>query len=230
VPTSAPAVSAPPDISFDEDDDDLPRPGRVWDSHGPSLKELLAAQASATHSADAAVAVAPPPDSEASNVEPVSTRDLPGVWRQLLTEISSQGPILHSVLSGGRLSAIHDGMAIVTLPSAQETFVRRMESNGKKDVVRAALTKVLNEPVGLRFEVDAAPSEPAPSAAPARAAEAPRPRPTAPPPPRPAAPEPAGTPPMKLTPELIDSLRESEPLVKTLMDDLGATIVKVEGE
>jgi hypothetical protein len=26
------------------------------------------------------------------------------------------------------------------------------------------------------------------------------------------------------------SLRESEPLVKTLMDDMGATIVKVEGE
>jgi DNA polymerase-3 subunit gamma/tau len=235
VASVAPSISAPPDITFDDDDDDddLPRPGKVWDSGGPSLKELLAAQSSTSH--QAAVAAPASSGSPTSNVEPVTPRDLPRVWQQLLSEISSQGPILHSVLQGARLSAIHDGMAIVTLPSAQETFVRRMEANGKRDVVREALTKVLNEPVGLRFEVDLAPADAtaaptAVAAAPMRPAETSRLRPTALPPPRPAPLETSATPMIKITPELVDSLRESEPLVKTLMDDLGATIVKVEGE
>jgi hypothetical protein len=33
---------------------------------------------------------------------------------------------------------------------------------------------------------------------------------------------------IRITPELIESLRSSEPLIKGLMDELGATIVKVE--
>jgi len=33
---------------------------------------------------------------------------------------------------------------------------------------------------------------------------------------------------VKITPELIESIRSAEPLVKALMDELGAQIVKVE--
>src|SRR5204863_8395211 len=45
-----PLVSYPPDIGFENvDNDDLPRPVKVWDSGGPSLRELLAAQSSASH-------------------------------------------------------------------------------------------------------------------------------------------------------------------------------------
>jgi hypothetical protein len=33
---------------------------------------------------------------------------------------------------------------------------------------------------------------------------------------------------VKITPELIESLKEAEPLIKGLMDDLGAQMIKVE--
>jgi hypothetical protein len=33
---------------------------------------------------------------------------------------------------------------------------------------------------------------------------------------------------IKITDELVESLRTNEPLIKSLMDDLGATIIKVE--
>ena len=39
--SGAPQVTASQSLDFDEDDD-LPRPGKVWDASGPSLKELLA--------------------------------------------------------------------------------------------------------------------------------------------------------------------------------------------
>jgi hypothetical protein len=54
-----------------------------------------------------------------------------------------------------------------------------------------------------------------------RAAESGRPAPTVP------APAPQA-PAVKVTPELIESIRESEPLVKALMDELGAQIIKVD--
>ena len=66
--------------------------------------------------------------------------------------------------------------------------------------------------------------EPAPDTLPVtrRPAEAGRPA-VAPQPPAPPQP-----PAVKLTPELIESIRDSEPLVKALMDELGAQIIKVE--
>jgi DNA polymerase-3 subunit gamma/tau len=229
-PGAAPTVSAPPDFSFDDDDgndDDLPRPGKVWEA-GPSLKELMAAQASASRPAEPAAAPSGP---AASNVEAVSARDLPRVWQLLLTEIAQHGPMLQSIVAPGRLVAVDGGTAVVRYGAGDATFVKMLERNGKKDLVRDALTKVLNEPVGLRFEIDAAAEAAAtPAAPPPSAAAKARPAAPAAPPPRAAPPEPAGPPPVKLTPELIESLREAEPLVKTLMDDLGATIVKVEGE
>jgi hypothetical protein len=39
---------------------------------------------------------------------------------------------------------------------------------------------------------------------------------------------PPAPPVVKITPELIESIRSAEPLVKALMDELGAQIVKVE--
>ena len=36
-----------------------------------------------------------------------------------------------------------------------ETFVKMLDRNGKKDLVRDAMTSVLQRPVGVTFEVDA---------------------------------------------------------------------------
>jgi hypothetical protein len=125
--------------------------------------------------------------------------------------------------------AIEDGRAVIRYGAQHETFVKMLERNGKKDLVRDAITRVLRQSIGVRFEVELAPEaeEAAPGQEVPAAPEATR---------RPAAqeraparmPEPPAPPTVKVTPELIASIRDSEPLVKALMDELGATIIKVE--
>ena len=211
--------------SFDEDDDDdLPRPGKVWS--GPSLAELAR---SVVQSPAPAPVVSTP---TLSNVELVDPTNLPAVWQSLLSLLAEQSPMVHPLLTPARLMGIEDGRAVIRYGSQHETFAKMLERNGKKDLVQEKLTEVLGRAVGVKFEVDlAVPIEA--GNAPAEAA-APRPATPARPTPR-AAPQPApletpsapAAPSVKLTPELIESLR-GDPLIKSLMDNLGATIVKVE--
>ena len=213
---------APPCLD-DDDDDDLPRPGKVWT--GPSLAEMARAAA-----AKSSAPVPAPSNGNLSNVEPVDPSNLPAVWQSLLNLLAAQSPMVHPLLTPGRLVGIEDGRAVIRYGAQHDTFVKMLERNGKKDLVREKLTEVLGKSVGVKFEVDVssdamiAPAEAAAPrpAIPNRAAprSAPQPAP-AEPPPAPAAPA------IKLTPELIESLR-NEPLIKSLMDNLGATIVKVE--
>jgi DNA polymerase-3 subunit gamma/tau len=214
--------SAPPSLD-DDDDDDLPRPGKVWT--GPSLAEM--ARAAAAKSTPGAPA---PTNGNGSNVEPVDPTNLPAVWQSLLNLLAAQSPMVHPLLTPARLVGIEDGRAVIRYGPQHETFVKMLERNGKKDLVREKLTEVLGHAVGVRFEVDAsaeAPTAPAEAAAPrpaiqSRAVSRPAPQPApSEPPPAPVAPA------IKLTPELIESLR-NEPLIKALMDNLGASIVKVE--
>jgi DNA polymerase-3 subunit gamma/tau len=226
-PEPAPAAEAAPvvtsDESADDDDDDLPRPGKVWD--GPSLKSLVEeerAKAAATVPV-AAPALADSATSPAgANVEPVSPDDLQGVWRSLLQVLASRGPGLLGLLSHGRLVAIEDGRAVIRYGAQHETFVKMLEKNGKKELVRDAITQLLNQSVGVKFEVE--PEEPmaaeaATPQAPERSAAA-----RAGPP----VPSPAQAPAPRVTAELVQSLREKEPLVRALMDELGAQVIKVE--
>jgi len=228
---SVPIVSAPPSLDFDDEDedDDLPRPGKVWDNSGPSLKELLAAQA-AKEAPPAPVATPAAPEAEPlSNVEPVNTNDLGTLWRTLLDMMTAHGPALHSLLANGNFAGIEDGQAIIRYSKKNETFRKMMERNGKKDLVREGFSKILGKPMGVRFEVDETPEEPAvvPPSGPSRASPRPTPlaasRPTAPPPP----PEPAGPPVIRITPELIEQMKQ-DPLVGSVMDKFGATPVKIE--
>lgn len=152
--------------------------------------------------------------------------DLPEVWKACLKLLTAQGPGLHSLFAQGRLVAIKDDRAVLRFSPLHETFVLNWEKNGKKEVVRDAISRVINQNIGVRFEIDAEapPAESTPSngapvaAAPSTARIEPqRIEPAAPP-----------TPTIKVTPDLVASLRESEPLVKELMDKLGAQIIKVE--
>jgi len=226
---AAAPVPTPTVITLDEedeeDDDDLPRPGKVWT--GPSLASLM----SSSSPKSAPPAPPTPPEPAESNVEAVDPTNLPAVWQAFLNLLSSHGPMLHSLLAPGRLAGIEDGRAIVRYAPQHETFVKMLERNGKKEIVREKLAQVLGENIGVRFEVDAnAAAEPAPAApaAPTRPSSAPPSRTAAkatpPSPEQPAAPS---QPAVKLTPELIDSLR-NDPLVKALMDQMGAQVVKVE--
>jgi DNA polymerase-3 subunit gamma/tau len=227
--SSSAAVHA---VDEDEDDDDLPQPGRVWT--GPSLAEL------ARSTSTPPPVPVPAPAAPMSNVEPVDPTNLPAVWQTFLQLIAASGPMLHSLVSPGQLVAIEDGRAIIRYSPQQETFVKMLERNGKKDLIRDKLTEVLGQSVGVKFEIDgsatdAPPPRVAPSTSAAPAARVAQPpsngavRPTTRSVP-PAAPEESSGPTsqsVKLTPQLIESLR-NEPLVKAFMDQMGATIVKVE--
>ncbi len=190
---------------------------------------LLADSQGEPQAAAAPAAPSPEPLHPDSNVEPVSPHDLPQVYKSLLDLLSSHGPGLHSLLSHGRLVSIEDGRAVIRYGPQHETFVKMLERNGKKDLVSEAITRVLKQSVGVRFEVEPQ-AEPATGAAPSGAA-APSDKPAriAPPAAAPASPSPTPAPDsVRITPELIETIRANEPLVKALMDQLGATIVKVD--
>src|SRR5256885_6526019 len=99
--------------------------------------------------------------------------------------------MLHSLLSQGQLVGIEDGRAILRFGAKHEIFVKSWEKNGKKDLVRDAISQVLNQSIGVKFEIDApaevpvateSKSEPAPvRAAPQRATSIEAPAPQGPP-------------------------------------------------
>ncbi len=227
--SAAPAVTPSQSLDFDEDDD-LPRPGKVWDSSGPSLKELLALEAAKnelTQNVETVTHTPAPPD-EFANVEAVTATDLGATWKSLLELMATHGPALQSLLAGGTFSSVEDGQAIITYPKKNETFTKLLDRNGKKDLIRDGLSQLLGQSVGVRFVVDEneiAP-DPAPASAPTPPKESPRQQSS----PRPApAPQemPAGPPAIRITPELVDQLRK-DPLVAMVMDKFNATVVKVD--
>ena len=226
-----PAASA----TIDDDDDDLPRPGKVWDNSGPSLSELLKQQRAAAPAPTTPEPVGMPAASE-SNVEVINTHDLPAVWKCLLDLLAEKGPGLPGLLSHGRFIGVDEqNRAVIRYAKQHETFVKMFERNGKKDQVREAFSKVLKQNVGIAFDLDpddagtSVATMPASATqaktasaktAPAAQISAPVRREIPAPPPAPAASRP--------TQEQIDALRESDPLIKALMDEMGANIMKIE--
>jgi DNA polymerase-3 subunit gamma/tau len=216
--SSAPVVSAPPSLDLD-DDDDLPRPGKVWDESGPSLSELMARQ----RSADPAT----PQGDDLNNVEPVTAGvDVAAAWSEMLETVKGQQG-LHGVLSNAQFLGVRDDQAVIRFSKSFATFTRMLERNGKKELLRESLSKALGMPVGVRFEVEeeqAADAEPASN-------HAPTPRPASRPAPTPRQPAEAATPPgppaIRITPELVEKLR-ADPFVAAVLEEFSATPVKIE--
>ena len=178
---------------------------------------------------------APATKAESSNVEPVETNGLPAKWKTLLALIAKTGPALSGLLTHGQLVAVEDGRAVIRYSKQHETFVKMLERNGKKDVLRDALSQVLEQPVGVRFEVDdavvpatatttAAVAAPLPTTSPVQSPR-PAPKPAAAPPPPPPV-ETANT--IRVTDEIRAKLYESEPLIRAVVDQLGGNIIKLE--
>jgi hypothetical protein len=174
-----------------------------------------------------------PPSHSGANIEAVDPANLPAVWQQLIQLVAEKGAMFQALVTPGRLVAIEDGRAIIRYAAKDDTCVKLLERNGKKDIVRDKLSEVLRQSVGVKFEIDAAGDAAAPipvqEASPAvRQSPVGRtPMKSAPPSaPDEPAPMPAA-PAVKITPQLIESLR-AEPLVRALMDQMGAQIVKVE--
>ncbi len=219
--------AAPPSTIEESGNDDLPSVGRVWEGETRSLGAMFKAQRTPPAQAKPAPAdVAPEP----SNVGPVDPDNLPMVWQQVLAKFSENHGIL-GVLKSAKLAEIGDDVAVVLLGPQHATFVSAWSRNGKKDQVAEALTGVLDRPVGVRFDVDAAASTPLPASLPADAArpearndsrpEARRPAPARPDPEPPAAPVgPAFTRPS----DEQKKEYEADPLVREIMNRFGAEV------
>jgi DNA polymerase-3 subunit gamma/tau len=216
-PGASPTASAS-GLSEAEDDDALPAVGKVWDDGAPKLSlATILAQAKKQEAASA----------PAGNVEPVDTSNMPGVWKALLELVAKHGASLQGLLSQGRFVGVEDGRAVIRYSKSQETTVRLLERNGKRELVSEALTEVLSQPTGVKFEIDASEEASGGAAVAASPAQVSRPAPNARmavASPSPAAPpEP---PSVKLTPELRAEL-EADPLIRAVIE-LGGSIVKVE--
>jgi DNA polymerase-3 subunit gamma/tau len=220
-PSSVPTPAAPMDFDLGDSDDgdSLPTVGKVWDD-GPklSLATIMARDKQKTQVAPST------PIAGDSNIEPIDPTDLPAVHRAMLALIARHGPSLQGLLSQGQFAGVEDGRAILRYPKSQETTVRLLDRNGKRELVVDALSQILNQPVGVRFEIDpnddslAAPTTSIASARPAAS----RPTNSAPAP----APEPPAAPSIRVTAELRAEL-EQDPLIRSLIE-LGGSIVKVE--
>jgi len=229
-PEPVPVAESTTTENTDDGDDDLPAVGRVWEGPRESLATLMARQKAAGNSA-------PAQKPETSNVEPVNVGNLPAAWKAMLGLLAEQGPALSGLLMHGELARVSEGFAVIRYAKQHETFVKMLERNNKKDVVRDALSKVLDQQVGVRFELTDANVTPTPPPQPKAAASAPavptsQPRPSTPAPaarPAPSAPPPpeANTS-IRVTDELRSQLYKNEPLIKAVVDKFGGNIIKIE--
>lgn len=153
-----------------------------------------------------------------SNVESVDPNNLPAIWQALLTLLARKGPALAPLLQEGRFVGVHDGQAVIRYPHGHETMLKMLDRNGKKEQIRDAFTQVLGASVGIAFECD---SEPTAEATPAPAVVSPPPAPQT----KQVAP---AEPQVRLTAELCASIRDADPMIRAVMEELGGEIVRVE--
>ena len=132
------------------------------------------------------------------------------------------------MLAPGRLADVNDSQFVIRYGAQDATFVRMLDRNGKKDLVRNAISALLQRPVGVTFEVDAEAESPAAPAARASRAVPRRRSARRPAPPPPREPDPPPAPVQRVTPEMVEQIRATQPLVKALMDGLNAQVIKVE--
>lgn len=232
VASAAPLPATPPPAPAEEEDDDLPRPGKVWDNSGPSLADMLKAR-SGGGSAPATPARPPVAD----NFEVVDEKRLPEIWKGVLEGFRKHQPGLYAVLQTTALGGVSDGQAIVEFDARGQFLARQVEKDDKREKVAAALSEALGAPVGVRIVVRK--DDPAPIAQPIEEAKPKVARPTlkdiedmarnvqpgalvsvAP------APTNAGANMIKVSEELIEQLKQDD-LIRAVVEGLGGQIVKV---
>jgi DNA polymerase-3 subunit gamma/tau len=221
-PNVDPPASNGQSAAPDDEDDELPAVGRVWDGPRESLGALMAKQAAALK---AMVPTAVPAERPAS-AAPASDIDLPGKWQALLALLAEKGPALPGLLQNGQFLGLQDGRAVIRYAPQHESMVKLLERNGKKEIIRDALSKVLDQPVGIRFEIADTATPAAPAPPPPEAVRRHIPTATAPPPPPAVAFDSGNL--VRLTEELRARLYQTEPLVKAVVDQLGGSIIKLE--
>jgi DNA polymerase-3 subunit gamma/tau len=194
--------TSPPDTG-----DALPAVGRVFDGPKRSLGAIFAASRASDRAAPREV-----------NVETVDQGEFAGVMSRLRSALREHGPGYDGLLVHGQIVALGDGQAVIRFGQQHEASAIMLERNGKRETVQRVLGELLNEPVGLKIEIDATPVAEAPHPAPREPARKPAP-PDLPPPP-PAAPP--------ITPQEKQRIMESDPLVRAACELFDGEIVKAE--
>ncbi|HEX4124766.1 MAG TPA: DNA polymerase III subunit gamma/tau [Tepidisphaeraceae bacterium] len=206
-----PASSTPATDSDDDgDDDELPRPGKVF--AGPKLSELRDAFAAPP---------APAPVTVAANVEPVDPSNLSAVHQALLGALVQPG--VKTLIGQARLVSIEDNVAVFSFSAAHDIQMKMLERNGKKEIVRDALSRLLSRDVGVKIEIESAEGAAAPPVmAPAGKTGSRPPAPVD-------SPEPVAPPTNKRpTPEQVAALRQESPLISSIMDELGGDVQRID--
>jgi DNA polymerase-3 subunit gamma/tau len=92
---------------------------------------------------------------------PIADAASPDFWSDFLKVLQGQAPSVAGVLGEGRLSGIEDGLATIAIPRHYDSFVEQWSANGKRDQIARALSEVLGQPTGVRFEIEDEPQSPA---------------------------------------------------------------------
>jgi hypothetical protein len=175
---------------------------------------------------DAFAAPPPPaPASNAANVEAVDPSNLPSVHQALIGALVQPG--VKTLIGQARLVSIDDNVAVFSFAAAHDIQMKMLERNGKKEIVRDALSRLLARDIGVKIELESADAGPAA----ATAAAAP---PTARPQAREESAEPIAPPPAapqmnkRPTPEQVAALRQESPLISSLIDELGGDVQRID--
>jgi DNA polymerase-3 subunit gamma/tau len=171
----------------------------------PAAIKSAPVQAQSVQSAPAEAPSAPTATIEGSSA-PISDGDVPGLWPQVVAELTRQSASFGSILATAKLSHVDGNQAVISYHS-NESFFKSYATNGKREIIARELTRLRGSPIGVRFEAGEISAETAPD--------------SAPPPPRRASMDDA------LTPELLKQL-QTDPLVKYVLEELGGEIKKVE--
>jgi hypothetical protein len=207
------------------DNDALPAVGKVYDGPTRSLSSIFAASRRPAAAAD--------PHQPRPNVEPIDTGEFASVMQKLRAALRPLGPGFDGLLVSGQIVSVAGGQAVIRYSHEHEASALMLDRNGKRETVQRALSEVLNEPIGLKIEVEPAPpTEPtsiAPAQQPSRGLRfdsahhgqsrnaAPRQDDPPPPPPTPS-----------ITPEQKQQILATDPLVRAACDLFGGDIVKAE--
>ena len=146
-------------------------------------------------------------------------------------------PGVKTLIGQARLVSIEDNVAVFSFAAMHDIQMKMLERNGKKEIVRDALSRLLDRDVGVKIELgirrcpclcsrrrSRLPSGnsrgrkarvPQPPSTRARAGD---PITTAAPPPQSKRP----------TPEQIAALRQESPLICSLMDELGGDVQRID--
>ena len=188
-------------------DDALPAVGKVFDGPKRSLGAIFAASRSAVRAAP-----------REANVEAVDQGEFAGVMSRLRSALREHGPGYDGLLVHGQIVSLCDGQAVIRFGQQHEASAIMLERNGKRETVQRVLGELLNEPVGLKIEIDATPVAEAPQPAPRELARKPAPPDLSPPLPV--------VPPM--TPQEKQRIMESDPLVRAACELFDGDIVKAD--